>query len=237
MYFLRNVTFQGCICASSAVLMVAVWVIEASILSKLLREREVASANLFLCFSYWENWKSPRQLGSERALQKKKQKKSSSYYSSEKTQQKFLDSLYFCIGGNGVVYGIVYGTGFAMTGQPSRWSSPMSLPQFAKRVPRNSSPWKSRKQPWKKIVSALELLIWNKKSLKFHGLFQSKDLWLMTLSIANLDPPGFTLTDCFKVTSLIGSVGLLQRWEHQGWWKSQRRKEKVNTFLQSCLSF
>lgn len=34
----------------------------------------------------------------------------------------------------------------------------------------------------------------------------------MTLSIANLDPPGFTLKDCWKVTSLIGSVGLLQRW-------------------------
>ena len=115
MYFLRNVTFQGCICVSSAVLMVAVWVIEASILSKLLREREVASANLFLCFSYWENWKSPRQLWSWKRFIEEEAKKSSSYtilVVPKKTQLNFWIVCHFCIGGNGVVYGIVYGTCF-----------------------------------------------------------------------------------------------------------------------------
>ena len=69
----------------------------------------------FLCFSYWENWKSPRQLWSWKRFIEEEAKKSSSYtilVVPKKTQLNFWIVCHFCIGGNGVVYGIVYGTCF-----------------------------------------------------------------------------------------------------------------------------
>lgn len=53
------------------------------------------------------------------------------------------------------------------------------------------------------------MLIWFFWSLKFHGLFQSKDYDYWAIQ---LEPPRVHPRHGFKVTSLIGSVGLLQRW-------------------------
>lgn len=155
-----------------------------------------------------------------------------------------MDSLYFCIGGNGVVYGIVYGTCFLSVRDMENHRNDRTTFQMVianvftsvcQAYSNGQFTLEVKETTMNKKNSALELLIWN-KSLKFHGLFW-KSQRTMTLSIANLDPPGFTLTDCFKVTSLIGSVGLLQRWEHQGWWKSQRRKRDLTIFCKAVFLF